>query len=106
MLDLSRVRQSGVLAPFADGFAGALVADGYTPHGAVKQLHLFAHLSRWLDVHGLGLADLDDEVIERFFAARRADGHVKLLSARAAEPLLAYLRGAGVLAAADPRGWV
>ena len=101
MVDLSRVRQDGVLAPFADGFAAALVADGYTPHGAVKQERLFAHLSRWLDREGLSPGDLDSPVLERFFAARRAC-HVELLSVRAAEPLLRYLRDAGVVPSVWP----
>lgn len=103
MVDLSRVRRSGALAPLTDGFAAALTDDGYTPHGAIKQLHLFAHLSRWLDAEGLGLADLDGEAIARFFAGRREAGHTKLVSPRAAEPLLAYLRAAGVVPPAAPR---
>jgi integrase/recombinase XerD len=103
MVDLSRVRRSGVLAPLTEGFAAALTDDGYTPHGAIKQLHLFAHLSRWLDGEGLALADLDGEAIGRFFADRREAGHTKLVSPRAAEPLLAYLRDAGVVPPAAPR---
>lgn len=100
MVDLSRVRVTGALAPFADGFAVALAGEGYTSHGSVKQLHLFAHLSRWLEAEGLGLADLDEEALGRFFRARRAAGHTKLVGARAAGPLLVYLRGLGVLPAA------
>ena len=46
MTDPSRVRMSGALAPLAEGFRISLQAEGYTPHGAIKQLHLFAHLSR------------------------------------------------------------
>lgn len=102
MVDLSRVRQTGVLAPLADGFAVALAAEGYSPHGAVKQLQLFAHLSRWLDGEGLEPADLDGEVIGRFFADRRRCGYTKLVSARAAEPLLGYLRAVGVVPPAGP----
>jgi integrase/recombinase XerD len=98
MVDLSRVRQSGPLAPFAAGFAATLAADGYTPHGAVKQLHLFASLSRWLEREGLDPGQLDEEMLGRFFDERRAVGHTKLLSVRAAERLLAYLRELGVVA--------
>ena len=107
MVDLSRVRQGGVLAPFAPGFAAWLVEVGYAPHGAVKQLHLFAHVSRWLDREDLAPADLDAEVIGRFFADRRASGQTRYVSARAAEPVLAYLRGIGVVPPAcrpRPRG--
>ncbi|MGO9959345.1 MAG: site-specific integrase [Solirubrobacteraceae bacterium] len=101
MVDLSRVRRSGVLAPFMDGFASALVGDGYSPHGAIKQLHLLEHLSCWLDGEDLGPADLDGEVVARFFADRRAAGYCSLLSPRAAEPLLAYLRDVGAAPPAE-----
>lgn len=107
MVDLSKVLVCGSLAPFADGFAAALTADGYSPHGAVKQLQLLAHLSRWLRDEGLELADVDELLLERFFAARRAIGYSKLVCVRAAEPLLAYLRGLGVVASAsapEPQG--
>jgi len=97
VVDLSRVRQGGVLAPFAPGFTAWLVEAGYAPHGAIKQLHLFAHVSRWLDREGLALAGLEAEAVGRFLADRRASGQTKYLSARAAEPMLAYLRGIGVV---------
>ncbi len=99
MVELSRVRQGGVLAPFAPGFTAWLADAGYAPHGAVKQLHLFAHLSRWLDREGLAPANLDAEVVERFFVDRRASGQTKYLSSRAAQPILAYLRAIGVVPA-------
>jgi integrase/recombinase XerD len=97
MVDLSRVRHGGVLAPFAPGFAAWLLDAGYAEHGAIKQLHLFAHVSRWLDQQGLVAADLDAGAVDRFFEDRRASGQTKYLSARAAEPILAYLRGIGVV---------
>jgi len=107
VVDLSRVRHGGVLAPFAPGFTAWLVETGYAPHGAIKQLHLFAHLSRWLDREGLAPADLDAEAVSRFFADRRVSGQTKYLSARSGEPILAYLRGIGVVPPASrpgPRG--
>lgn len=96
MVDLSRVHQGGVLAPFAPGFTAWLVQAGYAPHGAIKQLHLFAHLSRWLDREELAPADLDAAAVDRFLVDRRASGQTKYLTARAAEPLLFYLRAIGV----------
>ena len=97
MVDSSRGRVSGSLTPFSDGFVVALTAVGYTPHAVVKQLRLFARLSQWLQNEDIVLADLDREVVERFFSDRRAAGYTELVSARAAEPLLAYLRGIGVV---------
>lgn len=46
--------------------------------------------------HGLDAAELTAPVVEEFFAARRAAGHVMLRSPRALEPLLAFLREQGV----------
>ena len=69
MTDPSRFRTGVALAPLAEGFTIALQAEGYTSHGAVKQLHLFAHLSRWLEAERLDVADLDRESVERFFIA-------------------------------------
>ena len=43
-----RVRVSGPLALFADGFRGQLGEQGYTPCAAQFQLQLLAHLSRWM----------------------------------------------------------
>jgi hypothetical protein len=64
----------------------------------IKQLHLLAHLSRWLEGERLELADLDGESVQRFFAARRAAGYTKLISVSAAEPMLSYLRRLGFIA--------
>jgi integrase/recombinase XerD len=101
-LDLSRVRQSGPLAPFATGFAASLAAQGYKDFGAVKQLQLFASLSRWLEHEGVGTAAVDELTVGRFVDDRRASGHTKMLSVRAAGPLMAYLRGIAVVAPACP----
>jgi integrase/recombinase XerD len=90
------------LAPLADGFRVMLEGEGYTPHGSIKQLHLLAHLSRWLEAERLDVVDLDRESLERFFDARRAVGHTKLISVRAAEPVLRYLRGLGFIADTEP----
>lgn len=103
MRDPARVRMGGALAPLAEGFRVALATDGYTWHGSVKQLHLFAHLSRWLEAERLDLADLDRDAVERFFSARREAGHTKLISIRAAEPMLRYLRSLGFIADTAPQ---
>jgi hypothetical protein len=92
MVDLSRVRMGGALAPLAEGFRIALEADGYTPHGAVKQLHLFAHLSRWLEAERLDVADLDRESVERFFRDRRELGHRLPLPADVGDAIVTYLQ--------------
>ena len=96
MTDPSRVRMSGALAPLAEGFRSALQAEGYTSHGAVKQLHLFAYLSRWLDAKRLDVADLDREVGRVLQRPSRDRAH-EADQRRAADPMLRYLRGLGFM---------
>ena len=54
------VRVSGPLAPHVAAFASKLREAGYTPLSAVHQMHLLAHLSRWLGGKGLGVAGLTE----------------------------------------------
>ena len=89
----------GPLACYAEGFREDLLGQGYTQGSAAHQIHLMAHVSRWLEASGLEPADLDDSVTRQFVAARRAGGYAALRSARALAPLLGYLRGLGVAAA-------
>jgi site-specific recombinase XerC len=92
---------TGPLALYAEGFREELSGQGYTQGSAAHQIHLMAHLSRWLEAQGLGPAALDECLISQFVAARRAGGYAALRSARALAPLLGYLRELGV--AAPPR---
>jgi integrase/recombinase XerD len=92
----------GPLAPYAEGFREELLGQGYSWGSAAHQIHLMAHVSRWLEARGLGPAALDEHLIGQFLAARRADGYAALRSARALAPLLGFLRGLGV--APPPRG--
>ena len=89
---------TGPLARYAEGFREELCGQGYTQGSAAHQIHLMAHLSRWLEAQGLGPAALDECLISQFVAARRAGGYAALRSAKAVAPLLGYLRGLGVVA--------
>jgi integrase/recombinase XerD len=88
---------AGPLALYAEGFREDLFGQGYSWGLAAHQVHLMAHLSRWLEAQGLVSAALDECVTGQFLAARRADGYAALRSARAVTPLLGYLRGRGVV---------
>jgi len=101
-IDPSRIRISGPLAAFAAGFADHLVRQGYRSHAARKQIWLLAHLSRWLGRECLGAAELNTTEMERFLLARRAAGYKQLLSMKATQPILAYLRGLGVASIPSP----
>jgi len=45
-----RVRVSGPLVRFADGFRVGLLEQGYSLWGAQEQLYLLAHVSRWMEL--------------------------------------------------------
>jgi integrase/recombinase XerD len=93
---------AGLLAPYAEGFRAELLGQGYTQGSAAHQIHLMAHLSRWLEAQGLEPAALDERVASHFAAVRRADGYAAQRSARAVMPLLGYLRARGVAAPRVP----
>jgi len=90
-----RVRVSGPLEGFAEGFRAELVASGYTWRSVEAQLGLMKHLSGWLGTQDLRAVDLRVKVTSRFVDARR-ESHAFLRSPRALVPLLEYLRGLGV----------
>jgi hypothetical protein len=98
----SRVRVRGPLEPFACGFRRELARQGYTPHSASNQLQLMAHASRWLACRGLGVGELTPARVQEFLADRRAEGYTLWLSPKAMAPVLAYLRGLGVVPTPSP----
>ena len=102
MIDSSRVRVTGPLSPFAAGFVAELRRQGYAPGSAVHRLRLLAHLSRWLVEEGLDLHRFSSVEAERFLEARRASGYSNYRSSGSLTPLLAYLRGLGVVPTPPP----
>jgi integrase/recombinase XerD len=95
MEDPLRARITGPLQPYAAGFAAELARLGYTSGSACGQMFLMAHVSRWLAGEGLDAGGLTPEAAERFLAVRQAAGYAQLLSLKALEPLLGYLRRLG-----------
>jgi len=96
VVDLSRVRVTGPLQPYAHGFREQLTELGYTRLSAADQLRLMAHLSRWLTGRRLGAGQLTPQRAEQFLRARRHAGYTNRRSQRGLTPLLEYLRGQGV----------
>lgn len=94
--DPSRVRVSGPVAGCSDGLVRELRALGYAPTSATELMRLAAHLSRWLQASGLGLAELTPSVVDAFVVERRAS-YVNLVSARALDPIIGYLRRVGAV---------
>ena len=102
MSDPSAIRVTGPLMQFAAGFAAELSRQGYTPKGTGFQLHLMAHLSRWLAEEGLDPNRLSAAEAERFLEVRRAAGYTSRYSIKGLAPLLAHLRGLGVVPPPPP----
>lgn len=96
MTDLSRVRVTGPLAPFAAGFAAELVVQGYALQPAGQQLRLLAHVSRWLLAEGKDASALNAAAVAAFVASRRAAGYSTHVADSSLRPVLVYLRGLGV----------
>jgi site-specific recombinase XerD len=92
-----RVRVSGPLASFADGFRIDLIERGYSLWGAQEQLYLLAHVSRWMEAEGLELAALTPATLQRYFVWRRRHGYLSSLSPLSLRRLLGYLDGLGIL---------
>jgi integrase/recombinase XerD len=102
MFDPTSVRFRGPLTAHAHGFWAELQRQSYTRFSARNLLLLAAHFSRWLDDRELGLTDLSAERLALFLAHRRRRGYTSFLSSRGLGPLLAYLRGVGVVVRPTP----
>ena len=101
---VTRAPVTGPLAPFAPALGARLRASGYTPLTTVNVMRLMAHLSRWLSTNGLGAADLTRGQVERYVAARRAEGRTSGLSPRSLDPIVGMLTDAGALTPEEPAG--
>lgn len=69
---VASVLAAGPLGPFAGAYEERLIRRGYTPVTTAKHVIHLGHLSRWLEVHGMGPADLTRERLGQFVAARQA----------------------------------
>ena len=96
-----RVRVSGPLAVFADGFFVDLVEQGYRLWPAQRHLEFLASVSRWMEAEGLGVEGLTSRAVERFVAERRRVGYRSSVSPKSLRRLLGYLGRLGVLPAGD-----
>ncbi len=93
MIVLERER----LASFGPGLAEELAGLGYTPGCIARHVRLLRRLDEWMAGEGVTPGELTAADIERFVGIRRAGGQLRWPSQRGVAPLLAYLRGAGVV---------
>ena len=101
MLNPTRVRMTGPLAPHQDVIWTDLLSRGYSPLSAKNLLGVAAHLSRWLQARGLLPQDLTGEHISEFLGHRRACGYTCWLSPMGLEPILLPLRAQNIVPAPE-----
>jgi len=101
---ISRVLMTGPLAPFAVQYRDRLKERGYSPLSVVNLERQAAQMSRWLQVEGLGVAEMSEARIDAFMGVVRADRFAVGLS-RLSRPgmlcLLKLLRELDVVPAPD-----
>ena len=97
MGDPARVKVTGPLVGYVEGFRRELEGQGYRRNSQCDQLRLMAHVSRWLAGQGLGVGDLTPSRVREFLVARRSAGYTLWLSPKGVAPLLAHLRRLGVV---------
>jgi len=97
----ARVRMSGPLTRYVEGFAAELTAHGYTDLSLANQVRLMSDLSRWLETAKTPADKIDHDVIARFLANRRRT-HTHFTTERAVAPLLRHLQVAGVVSVVTP----
>jgi site-specific recombinase XerD len=98
---LVRQLQRGPHGPLVELFVGRLLADGLAPHGAWRSLNLLSGLLSWLASSELQLADLDEEVAERYLRDRSAKQTLQPGDRAALKRLLSTLRQNGAIAPAS-----
>ena len=93
------VLAAGPLGPFADACRERLTRRGYAPVTVAKHVIHLGHLSRWLEVRGMGPADLTRERLGQFVAERRALVGHRGCSLQGLLPVLEILEERGVVSA-------
>src|ERR1022692_364780 len=97
-------RKPGQLGPQVEGYRAWLAHRGYTSQTVRNMLADLGQLGLWMSRAGLVTANLGEDAMVAFVAARQAAGHRRTLGPRAMMPLLSYLREAGVTPEAKPPG--
>ncbi len=98
MQNVPRARVKGPLAPLADGFRTELDRLGYTDLSREFKINQVAGLSRWLDGEGLGVGDITELRVSAWLGVFGAGRRKQPPTVWAMRPLLAWLRGQGLIA--------
>ena len=93
----ARLVHAGLLAPWLPGFREELERRLYAPLTIRDWLRVMAKLDSWLDSVGVEPDSLTVATLEQFLAERREQGAMSFVTVRGMEPLMEFLRRAGVV---------
>ena len=94
-------RRKNPVTALSKGLEEDLRQQGYAASTLWKQRRLLGDLIDWLQGQQLAMGDLSMAQVDRFMADRRAAGVRKLKTRKALGPILGYLRGLGLVPAAE-----
>jgi len=98
-----RRHRIGLLGPHLDSFVSLSGGLGYPRETVRHQCWVLRDLGLWLENHGLGVADLDEEVVNRHIESRQRSGRVWCGDeATTLRRFLEHLRELGVIASPEP----
>jgi len=98
---LERLRDSP-LGRYVDAFAGWLSEQGYSKYSLKYRIGLIGTLSRWMDKHGFGVSDLDEQMTAKFLKCRGRNRRIHRGDVATLRSLLEHLRQSGVVLPVDP----
>ena len=101
MTELKKRRGKNPVTALSKGLEEGLRHQGYAAGTIWKQRRLLNDLIGWLQGQKLAMGDLSMAQVDRFMADRRAAGVRKLKTRKALGPILDYLRGLGLVPAAE-----
>lgn len=101
VIEPKKKRRKNPVTALSKGFGEDLRRQGYATSTLWKQRRLLNDLIEWLQGQELAMGDLSMAQVDRFMVDRRAAGVRKLKTRKALGPILGYLRGLGLVPAAE-----
>jgi integrase/recombinase XerD len=99
---VTELQRGRLFGPHLDSFVVTVTRLGYARSSVRQQALLLRDLERWLERKSLALADLDEQVTQRFLEKRRRQGRLWKGHARAVSLFLEHLRQKGAIPTAQP----
>jgi site-specific recombinase XerD len=89
--------ESHPLAAYLDSFAASLIDDCYTVSTVQAKLQWVAQLGRWLRQKKLAVAQLDEDIVDRFLKELRRQGRLHKGQGPTTLRFLVHLRSQGII---------